>query len=840
MEDAESLCRRGHHLFVYQKTLNLSDSIAKCKEDGRTRYLHVYADKIVLNNSSTINVADTRLRTIHIFTRDFSTDDVSRANLDIVCGDGAFRIFLYCEEALPNLQLTYHHGSQAVAKPTLELLPANAACPRLLQGEECPNLHSRLRAEDVGREIVFSGDGIRFRSLRSVSQLELAGPSYEDTRAFGDIFQASSKHTNSRGFLSALLEDMFVTVSIDIMSNDAGFEARDLVSISRLRFIIRCLGLDPSSTRFTADAKRLLDRLQLARSVPRAKGCTGRPFFVPVLEPDYISKKLRARIANAKTTEQNIAIIEAARRNRTESRVSTNAVIEAIAKTMSSLADENVSRENAIGAIAEMARKRNDLVAAADAVKAQKVKMEKELEDYEKRQKAKAFWAMLALVGQVVVSVGISVATCGTGSVLTTVNAFEALQKAKELSAGAKVLAALKKLVMQCDKIWAKIQAADKSQKTYSTTAGQLDADKTAADGLQKVAERITADSLPNDALAPIDFLGLMADWDEVDVSTNEVFDGIKEVLDSGESFPELGRFKSVMLNQAIRGRTVIKAMAAAQTAAQLYWRQLAERQARDAVAKKIKALETHEKDEADGFAEHYFQRALSDLKRAVFVVFHECILSLMYFHNMDGIPQEFANSEKEKRLTADMPIADSSKSRTFEDLFAELENIVPDAMADDRGQTLPSSVIVDTTTHLGTVFDENWKSLLVDNNQITFQVPTDIEAVYEFRRVRIIKLRATFEGLDGADKVRYYFTLGPRNIDITSSALVQSYTPPFSLVKVGAGGDPLDQKGVLMRPALFCDVTLGFNPANNKGIDLSTISKIIITFDCVATLKHV
>jgi hypothetical protein len=98
---------------------------------------------------------------------------------------------------------------------------------------------------------------------------------------------------------------MFTTVSIGIMTNAAD-DTSDLLSISRLRFIIRCLRLDPASAQFAADVKRLLDRLKLPRRFPGGQKTNSRPFYVPVLEPNYINKRLKDKIDKAAAMEKSI------------------------------------------------------------------------------------------------------------------------------------------------------------------------------------------------------------------------------------------------------------------------------------------------------------------------------------------------------------------------------------------------------------------------------------------------------------------------------------------------------------------------------------------------------
>ncbi|RMJ09476.1 hypothetical protein CDV36_010919 [Fusarium kuroshium] len=259
--------------------------------------------------------------------------------------------------------------------------------------------------------------------------------------------------------------------------------------------------------------------------------------------------------------------------------------------------------------------------------------------------------------------------------------------------------------------------------------------------GLAQVVKQVTAKTLPVDAMEPADFLGLLADWDLVDVHVGEIFGDIRTGLDPGTVIPELGEFETAMRNQSIRGRTLLKAMMAAQTVTQLYCRQLAEEKARAAVAEKIKALGVGKHKDTDGFALRYFRRALVDIERSIFVLFHECILSLIYFQNGSGFPANHNDEEVFNGLAANLSISDGSKGPTFDHFYSVLLEQLATAVAAGVEQTIPGDIVVDTVKHLGTVFNSDWKSCLVDNNQMTFRVPSTLKEAKGWRRVRISSL---------------------------------------------------------------------------------------------------
>ncbi|KAM0421134.1 hypothetical protein ACHAPT_011026 [Fusarium lateritium] len=831
MEDSTRVYEKGRHLFVYQRALNLTAWIRKCGESSRTKYLHVYTDSLSLDEPNVpdyldLDVYDTQLRVIHIFARSFLAGGPNCGWLNVRCQN--LRLFLYNEEALPSLQLDYRHRING----RWELLRAGATCPH---GEDCTNNHSQLREEDAGREILFSGLETRVRPLRNVSQLELTGPSYEDTKVFSDIDQV--------GFLRRFLEDLFVTVSTDVVSNSSDSDTVDLVSMSRLRFIIRCLRMDPASAQFTVDAKKLLDRLDLPRRFPRPANCPGRPLYVPVLQPDYTKEQLKWRINNAIDAEKKIAEIIRDHKQQLDLEEKTQNTIKAIATTMASLEDPDTSKKTAITALEDVERKRKDLREAATVAEEKGKDLQKAMEEYAKDQARKTLWSILAAAANIVVAIGVSIATCGVAAPVTMATAAKAVKEAVVLSTGQKVWNAIKKLAGQVSGIAAKIEAAHKSQKTYTAAAASMDLSghKTSAlKGLTQVVSQVTATTLPVDTMEPVDFLGLMADWDEVDVNIGQIFTDIRTGLNQGTVIPALGGFETSMRNQAIRGRTLLKAMMVAQTATQLYCRQLAEEKARTAVNDRITALGINKHEDTDGLALRYFQRALIDIKRSVFVLFHECILSLIYFQNGAGFPTDHNEEEVFKGLTANLSIGNGSKGLTFDHFYDVLQAQLGAAVAADIEQTIPGGIIVDTSKDAGTVFDRDWKSCLVDNNEMAFHVPTTLQDAEGWRRVRIRSLWATFDGLDDQENARYYFILGPRNIDISSGwDPVQFYIPPFALEKKGMEGDHLDRKDLLVRPALFGDGTLGFDPQHITGLSLASISKITVTFKCEAISRR-
>ncbi|KAF5981525.1 hypothetical protein FCOIX_4173 [Fusarium coicis] len=410
-----------------------------------------------------------------------------------------------------------------------------------------------------------------------------------------------------------------------------------------------------------------------------------------------------------------------------------------------------------------------------------------------------------------------------------------------------------------------RIEAAHSSQKSYLLVVSSMDLTvhgantklrQSALPSLNEVAKKVTASSLPNKEMEAVDFLGIMADWDELEITIDRVFREARDGFKKGEILAELGDFETEMRKQVIRGRAVLKAMAKAQSAAQLYYRQLAEKAAREAVTKRISSLGETKQDHAKHVAKDYFGQALTNIKRSSFVLFHECILSLIYYENKGRFPIDHQGEEWFRGLRADIAIA-GGLDVSFTHLFDRLTELYKSAVENHIEQTFPGEISVNTSTHTGTVFDETWKTDLVNNNQMAFHVPADLELAAGFRRIQIKSLwcanphgppigdililhRATFDGLTGPDgdpsKVRYYFILGPRNIDISSDKEpVQYYIPSFALEKQGKEGKLLNARGDLVRPAQFCHGAIGFAPECLKGLDLQNITKVIMYFTCEA-----
>jgi hypothetical protein len=175
--------------FFYGQTLDLSACILQAHKDGFAQYLRVYTDKLLQGESNVIDAASSPLRAIHIFAPDFLLGDTDCDDLRIIYPENGIRLFIFNEEALPCLNITYLDKNGAV-KGELELFHANSGCPGEVQGQTCTKLHNRLAEEDAGREIVLSDKEVHVRPVRNVSRLELAGPSFEDSEAFPDIDKA--------------------------------------------------------------------------------------------------------------------------------------------------------------------------------------------------------------------------------------------------------------------------------------------------------------------------------------------------------------------------------------------------------------------------------------------------------------------------------------------------------------------------------------------------------------------------------------------------------------------------------------------------------------------------
>ncbi|KAF4340173.1 hypothetical protein FBEOM_5870 [Fusarium beomiforme] len=772
--------KRGTHLYIYGTTLSLSGCLRQCDQHGPTHYLHVYADKLELGEFNVIDVTSSPLKTLHIFARDFLP---GTTDLQITGKDKALRMFIFNEEAPECLAIT--SGSQGVAGAKCEILRATSSCPLEAQGQPCEKIHSRLSDLDTGREIIISHDRAEIRPIRNVSRLELASPSYEDIQAFPGVEKAGQLPS-------------------------------------------------PKIYRF-----------------PGGQGGNMRSFYVPILQPNYITERIKDRIERAADMEKTIDEIEQNELLHSSLQSSSQKIIEAIKYTMTSFVDIDKTKESAIEAIEDLERKRRDLQNASGSAKTKAHDLAVATETYKAEQDLKALLKTVAIGAEIVVGVGVAVATCGTGAPLTAVTAADAVKKAQELSKLSKAWNALKKLGELAGKMSPKLEAAHASQKSYLVVVSSLDLTSHGADaklkqsalaGLTQVAKKVTADSLPNKEMETVDFLGIMADWDEIEVVIDRVFREAREGFKKGEELPQLGDFEVEMRKQVIRGRTVLKAMSKAQSAAQLYYRQLAEKAARDAITEKISILGQTEQDHARHIAKRYFSQALVDIKRSVFVLFHECILSMMYYENKGSFPIDNDGQEWFKGLGADIAIDRGLKS-SFMHFYERLMDLYKNAVGRHIDQIFPGEISVDTLTHTGTVFDEVWKTDLVENKQMAFHIPTDLDQVEGFRRIRIKSLWASFDGLVGpngdSSKVRYYFILGPRNIDISSEwEQVQYYIPAFALEKQGKDGELLNTQGALVRPALFCHGALGFAPHHLKGMDLSTVTRVTIHFTCEAVSK--
>lgn len=534
--------------------------------------------------------------------------------------------------------------------------------------------------------------------------------------------------------LVRLLESLFASAGATLMQREPNIEA----IISQLRFIIRCTKGSPEQTVMAVDAEALLNRLDLPRSYSGAALEVSDRFFVPDKDPDEYIEDLRQQVQDFETLDEQIQ-----RRDKDTElyklvQQGSGQILEGLGLTIRSFDDNSHHLDEAVVATRDAENKQADLKKyAADAEAAAK-DFQNGMEAYKKQKRNQMIWDITKGVCQYAFSVGLAVYTGGAAAPLT-VGAVNNLLKsgAKAIEETSKLVLALKALAETVMKIYSKIETAYNNQASFTIPLMSSDGSQAAGrrnanvNELRKAADGVTAHSLPKSVAARVDYLGLLADWREFDLQVDSVFKEMEADL-KGEKIGGMETYRMAMKKEVIRGETMLAALRAAYDARINYFRRRAEREARVARESELKQLsrlmlELTAEAQAWPMIKWTLQQELNSMKCTTFTMFHNCILALTYAtNNVKYQKTKFVN------LAPDSPVEQFVKQKT----------VIMQTETELSKQTQGFVVEVGTSVEKGAVFNEAWKTLLLEDLKVPFQILPTFSETDAYHRVRIRTVR--------------------------------------------------------------------------------------------------
>jgi hypothetical protein len=380
--------------------------------------------------------------------------------------------------------------------------------------------------------------------------------------------------------------------------------------------------------------------------------------------------------------------------------------------------------------------------------------------------------------------------------------------------------------------VYPKINAALLNHSRFSEVSS--DKDKRGiqlVDSLKATAGTISDTLLTGRAGERIDYLGLLADWREMDICADSAFAAIKEEI-KDERIDGLDNYCLALKKLAIRGETLVMALKESYEARTQYLVLVAETKAKEAALDEIKNLHqmvlSDQSQEAIAFMP-IRQRLMAELtqrRRVVFNMLHQGVLALVYQSN---------DVKLQKRLFASL-----SPALTAGQLANQWANFKNATIKGKQPQGK------DLTVNSAEAFPEGWHDLLTKDLETPFQIPPTLKVLGNQHRMRIREIYAEFVGLkrkdgttNGIDKIEYTIWMGPllidrasphenKNVPSTKKTVVQYYMEPQPLVKAGKDNNLLDDTGAFAKRALCYSGKVSFNKdVIEAGWDLETITDV-------------
>jgi hypothetical protein len=373
-----------------------------------------------------------------------------------------------------------------------------------------------------------------------------------------------------------------------------------------------------------------------------------------------------------------------------------------------------------------------------------------------------------------------------------------------------------------------KLYAAFQNHAAYSDGEKKTSQVK---DELKKTADKITATTLSGAADQRLDYLGLLAEWREMDICVDVAFAAIKDQLArDGETIDGMDDYKVALKKLAVRGETLVNALREAYEARSRYLLLDAEKKAREAAVAEVGALAQGVRDQRVAEAIAFMalrQRLAAQLaqhRRVVFNMLHEGVLALIYQANNVRLQKKTFGA-----LSPALSITDlATQWGTFKYLAVKYLQLQDQAITVGAGDG---------------IWADGWRDSLAHELEASFWIPPTMEKLKDKHHMRIKALHAEFVGLKrkdgtaaGLEGLEYTIRLGPLMLDRAGgddasgadATVVQYYMARRALQKQGSKHELVDEKADFAKRAVCCMGKVVFKKAViDEGWDLATVTDI-------------
>ncbi|KAI9799597.1 MAG: hypothetical protein M1833_003912 [Piccolia ochrophora] len=832
--DRDEYLRFGNHVYVLRKEIDITKLLSELAAHGNEGaaspilHLHLYCHR--LNGTLTaagelellLHQGGCKLRSLHIFAAELQP--FSRLAVVGTERQASVQLYLYYEvESGP--ESFWVNSSDSSLAPIHVLRSQDACLDR--DAPPCAGAqHFDLAATGAAgfRMQVSGANGVvsAIEPIHSVHLDELRPLRPSEFEAFG----ADARRLQN---LPRLLDDLFSSAGAELM----GLRPDISRVVTKLRFIERCARAAPNLVGLVTESETLFGRLELPKRFPKPAGTLPNDwFFVPETVPHALADAMHPEITNLINANRSLESHEEMQKLRALIRETSGAIIGTISASVASEVPQarlDATRDQAASRTVAVIDKMDDLR-----------KYQRELEDaqnafqtginkYKATMKKKFLQSLGKVLFEVGATVGFAIYTGGAGAPLTVGALNKVLQGAETIEESSKLSVALKALGKALVTVSPKMYAAFTNHSKFSKVGtDQNKRSKAVASDLKATAGKITETMLSGKAGERIDYLGLLAEWREMDVCADNAFAALKAEI-APETIDDVDTYQVALKKLAVRGETLVNALRLAYEARTEYLLLEADKKARDAALGEIQNLHqgvlsgrTHEVI-AFMSIKQCLSADLAQRRRVVFNMLHNGVLALLYLSNNVKLQKE-----KFALLSPALPATQLTNH------WAQLKKATVE-YKQAQGREL--------SVGAAEAFPIGWRDLLINDLEAPFQIPPALDELSDKHHMRIRAMHATFVGLtrtDGTttdlDHLEYTIGLGPLMFDrvcphetapSTEATVVQYYMTRSSLSKQGRKNNFIDDRHDFARRALCCVGKVSFKKKTVAVWNLATITDV-------------
>jgi hypothetical protein len=311
-----------------------------------------------------------------------------------------------------------------------------------------------------------------------------------------------------------------------------------------------------------------------------------------------------------------------------------------------------------------------------------------------------------------------------------------------------KVKQILKKILELAIKLGPKLYGDGKSMVGNRAAAdlfGKGDAKQ--LENAAKMAKEMSSPLLFGSAAYPIDYLGILADWEEFKIDNDEFFDEVQRFLGS-DSINGMREYRTALRKYAVRGETLLQARKQHQDALVAYQRAFAEAATRLARKAEIEAMKNNISQQGILAQPGRNVNLLSDLssvlrlelaeriktaRRQIVPLLYDYAVSVLY----ENCLVDFADLSSDKhvfRLTSNMSSDEVLEAEVaIQDVeIRGLQHLGPH-------QPDGPTIVLDTSVDAANVsFEAEWKDVLISTGQLAFVIQASHPGGKGFCRTRL------------------------------------------------------------------------------------------------------